>query len=112
MRLHLKQNISILLIAVFALYNANVVIFSHTHYDVNGVKIVHSHPYNDKNHSHTQQEYIVISHLNTANFIKTELQSAITAGHLSLYTITVFSGFPLVKEIHLHTCSLRGPPLS
>ena len=111
MRLQSKQIISILLIAVFALYNVNTLIFTHVHYYEDGVMIVHSHPSNDKNHSHTQQEYIAISHLNTASFTKTEFYSALTAGHFYLCTITHFSVFPFVKEIHLRTCSLRGPPV-
>lgn len=52
----------IALLSLFAAYYASVTLFTHIHI-VNGCTIVHSHPFSDKNHSHTVDQVITIAHL-------------------------------------------------
>lgn len=48
---------------LFISYLAGITLFTHSHV-VNGVTIVHSHPFNkDTNHSHTTTEFQLIHHL-------------------------------------------------
>ncbi len=48
---------------LFILYMAGITLFTHSHV-VNGVTIVHSHPFKKTaNHSHTTVEFLLIHHL-------------------------------------------------
>lgn len=76
---HCKDKISILfrflLITLFIGYYSSITLFFHTHM-VNGVVIVHSHPFNNSNnnqnpfqsHSHSSASYVVVDHLMQANW--------------------------------------------
>lgn len=56
-----KNIISLLLITLFVWYYAGTTMCYHTHI-VNGVKIVHSHPFPNSTHSHSTASYQIISH--------------------------------------------------
>lgn len=76
---YLKNKISaflrFLLITLFIGYYSSITLFYHTHL-VNGVVIVHSHPFKSSNnnqnpvqsHSHSSASYVVIDHLMQANW--------------------------------------------
>jgi len=91
-------------------YYMSILSFSHIHY-VDGVMVIHSHPLNEKNHSHTQQEYIALSYLSTAQVLETDdFRTEIIFNRFFLYAIDRFSPCLSLKEISLQTLCLRGPP--
>lgn len=63
-----------LTLILFLGYSASIMLFYHTH-EVRGVLITHSHPYknpwksgSEKNHSHSDQQYILLQTLLQATF--------------------------------------------
>lgn len=109
------------LLILFLGYYGSITFFVHVHV-VNGVTIVHSHPYNifkgkkgDKSppHHHSANSYIVIHVL--SHFISTALSVAIFAEVLKL----VFKILILKKENNLFSNPIfwgangfRGPPVN
>ena len=106
------------LLILFLGYYASITSFTHTHI-VNGIAIVHSHPYNpfskDKpvNHQHSENEFILIYFL--SHFLTTVSVLAFT---IDVYK-TVFRKFILKNNDEnfsnlLFLCSngLRAPPLN
>jgi hypothetical protein len=106
------------LLLLFLGYYGSITFFTHTHI-VNGVAIVHSHPYNpfskDKpvNHQHSENEFILIYFL--SHFLTTVSVLAFT---IDVYK-TVFRKFILKNNDENFSnlpflCSngLRAPPLN
>jgi hypothetical protein len=63
-----------LMLILFLCYSASIMLFYHTH-EVRGRLITHSHPYknpwkpgSEKNHSHSDQQYILLQALFQASF--------------------------------------------
>lgn len=98
---------------LFISYIGCISLFTHTHV-VNGVTIVHSHPYkSDAHHSHTTTEFQlihVLSHLTTAEPSVGVLLSAVLFLFASrlFYPIGRFVRTPVVWRAH----GLRAPPVS
>lgn len=97
---------------LFISYMVGITLFTHSHV-VNGVTIVHSHPFKKAaNHSHTTVEFLLIHHL-----------SHITAGGEGLFPLTLsivflFLGILLscpqragYDGFALGVHSLRAPPV-
>lgn len=106
----LHKTIGIILLAVFAFFHCGNSVFMHTH-SVNGLTIVHSHPYHPySQHSHTQHALDTIAALNAALLsMETSRQEYINKPHT--YSIllecvrTVF-----LHSLHIYTQQLRAPP--
>lgn len=99
----------IILPALFIAYLASTSFFYHTHI-VNGVTIVHSHPFEKKGHTHTQKGYLII------NLMAHYISDGVIVPHFSftpLYTFTHYIIQPVINEtaqgIIIPTSS-RGPP--
>jgi len=65
------------LLTQFLIYFASVVIFSHTHY-INGILVIHSHPYpisessNNPAHQHTTDELLILQVTSETNFVASD----------------------------------------
>ncbi len=59
-----RHFIPALLLLLFLSYQAGLSLFTHTH-EVEGITIVHSHPYQGDGHVHTDAQIFAISHLST-----------------------------------------------
>ena len=49
------MNLSLFLLVLFVVFKAGTTMFVHVH-TIDGVKIVHSHPYSGNNHSHSSSQ--------------------------------------------------------
>lgn len=107
-----KQIIASVLVAIFALYYANICFFYHSHI-INGTTIVHSHIHN-KEHTqtgtHSESELTLISVLSSFQ----SLQAALTIVSLGIVSLLLAIILPVVeKKTVRDICSditLRGPP--
>lgn len=100
---------SLLLLALFTVYQAGVTMFTHIHY-VNGVMIVHSHPNRGK-HAHTKSEVIVIDRLASFHSLEADPPIHIEPMCPLLCYVQIQTEIPVVPETHLQVISLRAPPV-
>ena len=49
-----------MLLTLLLAYQASIIMFAHVH-DVNGVMEVHSHPFTDSEHTHTERQMLAIA---------------------------------------------------
>lgn len=98
------------LLTLFVAYQVSVTMFAHVHY-VNGVMIVHSHPNNNQNHTHTEGQVLTLAHV--ASFVSVEPNSftldSVQWLVLDEYDVCTNLGF-------YHSCDaqhirLRAPPV-
>jgi len=107
-----KNSIRYFLLILFVSYAAGITLFTHSHV-INGVTIVHSHPYNkDVPHSHSTVELDLLHLLN--HFVSTSLVVvAITQLFIPLFSVTLFSK-PIDIRYHVPyfgLAYLRAPPV-
>lgn len=97
------------LLTLFVAFQTSILMFSHIHY-VNGVMIVHSHPSNDAQHTHTEGQILTLAHV--SHWVGIE-PSCTTLGEVCL---SVFDMLECKRYIHLladkyaHCICLRAPP--
>jgi hypothetical protein len=111
-----KKLINCLLLTIFLGFYASITLFTHSHI-INGVTIVHSHPYSsgtsDKpiNHQHSDKEFSIIQFLSsfTTTFVGVSLILSII---LTLLYKIIFDtdGNHYLKSGGNCTYSLRAPP--
>lgn len=104
-----RQYISLLLLAVYAFFFASNNFFYHSHY-LADTKVVHSHLWGNKAHSHTTAQIQAIDLFNTAVYEKGETLSAPQnlAVHQTVKNQTTL--FCVLPSCSVWTFSLRGPP--
>ena len=101
--------IPLMLLTLFLAYQASITMFAHVHY-VNGVMIVHSHPSNDSDHSHSQSQILTLAQV--SEWAGTE-PVFVTLAEVSLAvfdTIECERVSRTLSDIHSHCISLRAPP--
>lgn len=106
---HIKAHIAAFLAILMVSYFASMIICLHTH-EVNGVVVMHSHPYQSASHSHTNAQITLFSQLNNFEsflsvdeLIKSPILNQIGESHSSLF----FS----ILSISVEYSSLRAPPV-
>jgi hypothetical protein len=114
----IKKLLSLVLLSMFLAYYASITLFSHSHI-INGVTIVHSHPYSKGtdskpfNHQHSEKGVALIQFL--SHFSSLTVASLLSLGILLtlLYKIAVITRAedPLIPSIN-SGLSLRAPPVS
>lgn len=111
MKRHLLHILSHLLPLLFATYLCSFSLFTHTH-EVNGVVVVHSHPFKD-GHAHTPQQFETIWQL-THTFLP-----ELTVFNPSLGFVPVVLGLLWFPRLNCRVCwrtvchrNLRAPPYS
>ncbi len=106
----LKKNriAGISLLILFALYWCGITLFTHSHV-VNGVVVVHSHPYNTE-HTHTQAQFETIFYLSLLQ-TSGDTQSGIDLPLwlIPLYTI-IFACASVLPVCPVADVSARAPP--
>lgn len=104
----LRTFISILLLSLFATYQINISLFIHSHI-IEGVKTIHSHPYNAP-HSHSTAELVLIGQL--SNFHSLEAYGF-------CFDFSIPTCYTIPRAEHAHRVisflladhpSLRAPP--
>lgn len=101
--------IPLFLLALFVGYQLSITAFSHVHY-VNGVMIIHSHPSNDNQHTHTEGQILTLAKV--SHWTGTEPVSlTIEAVNLSVFSMLECKRiFPFLQDKYAHCISLRAPP--
>ena len=101
--------ISALLLMLFLSYQAGFSLFTHTH-TIDGVRIVHSHPYAGSNHIHTDAQIFAISHLST--FVGEE--ASVSSGVCAVFEIVNKIGAEVeyihVSKANIDNVNFRAPP--
>lgn len=100
---------SFLLVMLFASYQACCTLFSHTH-TVNGVTLVHSHPYSNAEHTHTNGQMLTLSQITqfvsieqTGRTLTTPLLTQCQQAHI-LHIMCIAMQWKSASTNH------RGPP--
>ncbi len=97
------------MLMLFWSYQAGFSLFTHTH-TIDGIKIVHSHPYTGDNHVHSDAQIFAISHLST--FLSEEANDF--QGDFIIYEVINKIGTE-IEFIHLRKAlisniNFRAPP--
>ena len=107
---HFKVYISLLLFSLFTAYQVSITMFTHVHY-VNGVLVVHSHPYGSKSeHTHSQSEVLVIDRLSDYHTLQVDSQIYISATDIQYRSIEIEPEFTRPYDSCNRIPSLRAPP--
>lgn len=107
-RLKRNRAVGFSLLILFALYWCGITLFTHSHV-VNGVVVVHSHPYK-AGHTHTQEQFETIFYLSLLQ-ISGDIQSCmdLSLWFMPLYII-VFTCASVLPAPSLAVNGSRAPP--
>lgn len=97
------------LLAVYAFFFASTNFFYHSHQLLNS-RLVHSHPFNGANHSHTTNQIVLIGIVDSAVFDESssvEVPDVIPVQRKAVCRQSVNGQLPVGSIIHY---SLRAPP--
>ncbi len=114
---YVKNGFKFSLLALFLAYYCSISFFTHSHV-INGVTIVHSHPFqkNDDGtpkHGHTSGQIQLISqlsHFNTTGEITSPVIEPVIQPALVIYATEL--PVPPLSRGNSYTYSLRGPPVA
>lgn len=99
------------LLMILAAYAFCITSFTHSHI-VNGVMIVHSHPFEkDTTHNHTKSQILTIDQLSQANILPAEPITIITPVLTPIAELTYDSRVAENPGTTFSYISLRAPPL-
>ncbi len=110
-----NKTVRIVLLAIFTFFYISVTFFPHSHI-VNGVTIVHSHPYKklpDKtplSHSHSNSEFLLIELLSSILLIAGIALSGILVfkNNVRVRTVTIAERVTVLLT-HINSCRPRAP---
>jgi hypothetical protein len=112
-KIHHIKHFSTVLLGLWGLIFWNNFNNKHVHLTENGHLKVHAHPMqgNDKDHEHTEEEYIFWDLISNAHFhtFTTEIQLPENISLPHMASVSVFIEF-LLKSTDKSPSSLRGPP--
>ena len=102
---------SALLLALFAFFFASTNLFTHVHEGPEG-RIVHSHPWSGKSHSHTGAQYQIIQLLSGNIFQPGEEEHPVAP----VFSIEAVASCPQTEaytnRLFHHVLGMRAPPAS
>lgn len=107
----LKRHIQILavgLLTLFATYYTIVALYAHIHV-VNGVMLVHSHPFN-KPHNHSNGQTLSLHFLSSPHMLEAESGICITPFHPILWQVIGIPDFSWDVFDNATNIYLRAPP--
>lgn len=110
MKITRKSILPLLLLVIFAVYQFGITAFTHAHY-VNGVMIVHSHPFKDGHHKHTKSQLVVIAQLSSFLTPKPETTSRLFVDRQLVLSIEPNTEAPTVQGVNFKSLTLRAPPV-
>ena len=107
-RLKIKSALALVL---FAFFFASTNLFTHVHEGPEG-RIVHSHPWSGKPHSHSDSELQLLQ-LISANVYLDSGQAEIIPAESPEYSVLLIPDLPeVVRSLFHHVLGLRAPPVS
>lgn len=108
-KLQNQQIRAICLLILFLGYQLSVSAFTHLHI-IDGVSVVHSHPF-QKSHNHSDAEFLILGSVSPLSGLKTD-SYVLTAPWFDLQVEKTFAEFssPL-QPMALRVLSLRAPPV-
>ena len=104
-----KIFIPLFLLTLFVGYQASISMFAHVHY-INGGMIVHSHPSNDNQHTHTEGQILTMAQVSEWATVEPDF---VTLGEVNLsvfYTLECNRMSCYVQDKYTDCISLRAPP--
>lgn len=101
----------ILMLSLYAFFFASTNLFFHTHEGPYS-KIVHSHPWSGKSHSHSSSEIQLINILSLTSCLASEVCEEPDPYTTILEDSLIYSRFTSVLPQHHRTAGLRAPPVS
>ncbi len=104
-----KYLLSICLLALYVVFQAGISVFPHEH-DLNGEKLVHSHPYSNANHTHTSDQAVTIARLSSVQTLVAETSLYQNVELPVLCLLESCSGQIFVQAPHTRCVNLRAPP--
>lgn len=99
------------MLSLYAFFFASTNLFVHTHEGPYS-KIVHSHPWSGKSHSHSSSELQLINILSLASCLAAEACEGLEPYTAILEDSLIDSGITPVLPQHHRTAGLRAPPVS
>jgi hypothetical protein len=117
-----KNKISVvfrfLLLLLFVGYYSSISLFYHAHL-VNGVVIVHSHPFQKslnngpyQSHPHSTSAYILIHQLNQPQWENTPEMPPLPEPVVLLYEYRINNTYPFISAGAYSSTQLRAPPVA
>lgn len=100
---------SLLLLALFMVYQVSITMFTHVHY-INGVMIVHSHP-NKGKHDHSKTAIVVIDRLSVFQTLEADVPVKIEPECPLLCKVEVLVEIPVRTGRPWQVVFLRAPPI-
>lgn len=107
---HLKYK-SALALVLFAFFFASTNLFPHVHEGPEG-RIVHSHPWSGKAHSHSDSEIQLLQIISANIYLDSGHVEFVTAESPSFPVIPVPALPEVVQTVFHHVLGLRAPPVS
>ncbi len=107
---HLKYK-SALALVLFAFFFASTNLFPHVHEGPDG-RIVHSHPWSGKAHSHSDYEIQLLQIISANIYLDSGHVEFVTAESPSFPVIPVLTLPEVVQTVFHHVLGLRAPPMS
>lgn len=105
----MRISFSFVLLALFITFKASLVLFAHVHI-INGVTIVHSHPYSDKNHNHSLPQVVTIASAASLQAVEPVTVKIVEVVRPLLCEMEHVSGVPSLSVRHAPCLRLRAPP--
>jgi hypothetical protein len=101
------------LLILFVGYLGGLFSFTHVHI-VNGVTIVHSHPFSDDNHQHCGSELQLLHKLSTIQHVGSFAQSNVTIKpyYAFVLSVSIPEAIDINKPFLAEAAQLRAPPTS
>lgn len=107
---HLKYK-SALALVLFAFFFASTNLFPHVHEGPEG-RIVHSHPWSGKAHSHSDSEIQLLQIITANIYLDSGHVEFVTEESRSFPVIPVLTLPEVVQTVFHHVLGLRAPPVS
>lgn len=107
---HLKYK-SALALVLFAFFFASTNLFPHVHEGPDG-RIVHSHPWSGKAHSHSDSEIQLLQIISANIYLDSGHVAFVTAESPDFLFILVVALPEVVQTVFHHVLGLRAPPVS
>jgi len=115
--LSLHKSIAAVLLVLFGLLTINNTIYQHRHILPDGTVIIHAHPFKTNpdgspvKHTHTANEYIILSAVFHSVYLKAESVSLIALPVTGVISIIAPYIFRITVPFAIAVLSLRGPPI-
>ena len=107
---HLKIK-SALALALFAFFFASTNLFTHVHEGPEG-RIVHSHPWSGKPHSHSDYELQLLQIISANVYLDSGQAEIVPAESQEFSILPVPELSEVVRSLFHHVLGLRAPPVS